>query len=449
MSKIVVFDKKRCPICKSLVYTGNLRCSGCDTEIRFININRIQNQNFIRRIAKYDFDGNIKEIYNNVYECYPIDSKEEQKKRTRVIKVCEGLSKRFDGFQWRYADDVERVDKISSCGSAKSVLQVDFTGKIMMEYQTVGEAKEKLHFTYSTISKACKRHIPPQDAEYFLFFSDDYCENVFVEAYRIYAEGQIKIEVRDSLNRLVGSFNSYKEVAKKFGVSATSISNWCKGYYNPSGEYEGYSFSVIGKNKKLSKKNNSCIKPRSEKCKLYIENDRLLKENEMLSEKILSLEYDFNELQKKYNTLMNEIESRKREYSIRKPKIDKRIRFMTPIEEFFNNKLYDIFAGIAIYVLCDESGKRYVGQTLRGDCTYKRIKEHFILKEGIWLNEWNVKSQFYIEQIVIGWQDDMPFNLDDAERYFIKYYDAYEIGHNKSQGNHREYAGKLDEEFIR
>lgn len=327
------------------------------------------------------------------------------------------------------------------------MLQVDFDGKVMMKYQTVGEAKEKLHFTYSTISKACKRHIPPQDAEFFLFFSDDYCENVFVEAYRKYEEGQIKIEVRDNSNRLLGTFNSYEEVAKKFGVSATSISNWCKGFHSPSGEYEGYLFSIIGKNIEKNKKNNSCIKPERDKCKLYIENDRLAKENEKLCEKILSLECDISVLQKNYDTLMDEIELRKREYSIRKPKIDKRIRFMTPIDDFLNNKLYNIFAGLAIYILCDENGKRYVGQTLREDCTYKRIKEHFKLEDDIWLNEWDVKGQFYIEQIVIGWQDDMPFNLDDAERYFIKYYDACENGHNKSQGKHHEYAGKLDEEF--
>lgn len=83
MIKLCTLEKGVCPKCKKKL--NNDICADCHAEIRVININLIKNPLFNKEIAKYDLEGNIVEVYKNVYECYPIDSKIEQKKELVLL----------------------------------------------------------------------------------------------------------------------------------------------------------------------------------------------------------------------------------------------------------------------------------------------------------------------------------------------------------------------------
>ena len=162
MEKICIVDQNRCPICGQRMIIVDNQCKFCNVEIRKININRIRNSDFLRGVCKYDVHGNLVHIYKNVYECYPVDSKKSKKMRAKVIEACNGKVTRFEGFQWRFADEKVEVSELKSNGSAKKVIQVGFDGKVIAEYQTIGEAQTNLGYTYATITKACKRKVPPQ-----------------------------------------------------------------------------------------------------------------------------------------------------------------------------------------------------------------------------------------------------------------------------------------------
>ena len=444
MIKLCALEKGVCPKCKKKL--NNDICADCHAEIRVININLIKNPLFNKEIAKYDLEGNIVEVYKNVYECYPIDSKIEQKKRTRVIDVCKGKSKKFNEFQWRFVDDISEVGSINKYAASKEIIQIDFEGNVIALFQTIGEAKEKLKYTCSTITKACKTFFPPQGADFFLFFKDDYCEHVFEEAHIKYLESQKKIEVRDADGEIIGSFDSYEEVAERLGVSATSVSNWCRGIYKPSGKFENYMFTVQNIRKKNEKKIDACTKVGQEKCNISIENLQLKETCTKLTEKVRILEKEKNNLEKTCGELNLRVEGLLKRYHRRRPKIESRVKFMIPFEEFKKNKLHNLYAGVCVYVLCDSKGKRYVGQSSRGN--YTRIKEHFTgeTKDNVY-NAYMGGVPFFVEQIVIGWEDSMPFNLDDAEAYFIDYYNSCVNGYNETRGNHQENKGRLDIDF--
>lgn len=172
------------------------------------------------------------------------------------------------------------------------------------------------------------------------------------------------------------------------------------------------------------------------------------KKNSRLISKIKELERKCLEKEKDISNLEKEIKKIKNNAFWRKPKIDNRIKYMMNIDEFLENKLWKISAGVCIYVICDENGERYVGQSTRND--YSRIKEHFDRKsEDRIYQKYNRKErQFYIERIIIGWKNDIPFNLDEVEAYYIAYYDSYENGYNENKGNHRENVWRFYDEFV-
>ncbi len=444
MFKFCTLNIGICPKCNNQLTDDS--CFVCDAKVRTISLKKIKNSNFTRKIKKYDLKGNLIDIKDNVYDYYPLDEKNEQYKRAQVIDVCEGKTKKFEGFQWRYADDNNEVDNLNSNVASKKVIQVNFEGDIINEFSSVNEAKKQIKKSIGTISKCCKEHIPPQDTDYFLFFKDYYCKNVFLEAYKRYLKKQFIIHVKDDKGNLIGKYDSYVKAANELGVSATSVSSWCRGVFRPSGKYENYIFESYGDillDKKIIEK---CNKPGKDNCKIYIDNTKLSRYNSFLTERLNNLEIENNELRLQIEDLIMKNENLERQYYIRKPKFETRVSFMKPINDFLTEKLYNILAGVCIYVLCDINGNRYVGQSSANN--YFRIKQHFMDTNDNIYNAWKSGIDFFVERIIIGWGNCMPFNLDDAETYFISYYDSYKNGYNRNGGNHQEFKGRFDKEFL-
>lgn len=448
MKRVCSVDSNKCPNCGHDLEIENSKCIYCQIEIRVINKNRIKNPDFLREIAKYNMDGEFESAFKNVYECYPMDTKLEQKKRAKVIEVCNGKANSHCGYQWRFVDDGENVGKLRYAGSSKAVLQVDFEGNIIREFKSIEKATGILNYTVATISKACKRRIPPQNADYFLFFKDDYCGFVFQQAYDKYMSTNVQIEVKNAQGELIGKFDTYKDAADKLGVSASSVSSWCNGKCYPSGEFADFEFRQIGYRENGKYVEDVCPKPGAEICAISLEYNRVQTENSELRKRIKELEEQDKKISEELQVQENKVEELEKHYARRKPKIDQDIKFMMPIEEFISMiEKNEIMAGVCIYILCDENGKRYVGQSNRDD--YSRIKEHFngSSKDAVY-EAYQKNTQFYVEQIVIGWEDNIPFNLNDAEAYYINYYDSFDDGYNKTRGNHQENRGKFDKKLI-
>lgn len=54
MTNFCVANGEKCPGCKGELEQAHGKCKNCSANIRFININRIRNKNFLRAITKYD-----------------------------------------------------------------------------------------------------------------------------------------------------------------------------------------------------------------------------------------------------------------------------------------------------------------------------------------------------------------------------------------------------------
>lgn len=124
--------------------------------------------------------------------------------------------------------------------------------------------------------------------------------------------------------------------------------------------------------------------------------------------------------------------------------IDPRFPHMISIEDFEGFvKERNCRTSQYIYILIDENGKRYVGQSTRSD--FSRILEHFDRNSGKEIYEaYKSGIKFYVEAIIINWY--VPFVLDEVERYYIEKYKAFENGYNKTHGN-KNYKGLDDSEM--
>ena len=445
MEKICIVDQNRCPICGQRMIIVDNQCKFCNVEIRKININRIRNSDFLRGVCKYDVHGNLVHIYKNVYECYPVDSKKSKKMRAKVIEACNGKVTRFEGFQWRFADEKVEVAELKSNGSAKKVIQVGFDGKVIAEYQTIGEAQTNLGYTYATITKACKRKVPPQNAKYFLFFKVDYCDKVFENAYKNYLKRIVQVKVYNPEKDKIGVYDTYEDVARALNISATSVSNWCNGKCKPSGKFAGFAFEIIGATTGDDKTcMNSCKKTEAETCSVALENRNLRCKNNELLHEVEELRKNNEKYYIDTIALKKDIYELQHQYRRREPVLDKRVHFMMPIGDFIKTFVdTKEIAGVCVYVLCDENGRRYVGQSNRDN--YSRIKEHFDGTSKDRIYESYLKGiKFYVEQIVVGWKDIDIFNVNDAETYYIAHFDSFNNGYNQTKGNHQTNKAKID-----
>lgn len=75
----VVEGMELCPCCRGVLNLVDNECENCGSKIRVINRKRVS-EDFLRNIIKYDIYGNYIEKYENVYECFPIDTKKSIRK---------------------------------------------------------------------------------------------------------------------------------------------------------------------------------------------------------------------------------------------------------------------------------------------------------------------------------------------------------------------------------
>lgn len=56
------------------------------------------------------------------------------------------------------------------------------------------EAMENLNYTYSAVSKVCKKRRLPEGTNIFLFYKNEFCNSVLKKAYKSYLKYKMKME---------------------------------------------------------------------------------------------------------------------------------------------------------------------------------------------------------------------------------------------------------------
>lgn len=434
--KYCVLGSKVCPKCMEKLKLQNGTCSYCGAKIRRININRTINMDYQKRIVKYNLKGERVAEYVDVYEAYPIDTKKMQNKRMEVIKNCNGKTYICHGAQWRFALDASAVTNIDYIKAKKGIIKVDFNGNIVEIYDSIKEASQKNKISAYVVSKAISTKKPPKGKDFFILNEKNYCDKDFEEIYIDYLNSQYRVEVETPEGQK-HHYKSYRECGEKYSKSATTISDWCKGVTKPKRELRGYKFRDL--NIDIKAIEGSCNKG-----KVAI-NCEINKENKELKEQI-------EELKIQRDTLIQKIKKEKKIIAEQNKKLNKmnnnricifentdiRIPYKISIKDFQNlidKKKYT--TAPHIYILTDENGKYYIGQSSRDN--YSRILEHFNGQSNDEVyKEYCKGTNFFIEKIIIGWNTTISFDLDKAESFFIYKYDSFKHGYNCTRGNHSE-----------
>jgi len=434
-NKYCVLGSKVCPCCKKDIELKNDKCISCGSKIRIINDNLIKNDNYRQCIKKYDLNGEYIKTFIDVYEAFPIDTKEMQKKRQGVIDNCIGKTNIFLGFQWRLASKEKRITSLDYSGSKKAVVKVDFGGTIIRRYNSIKEASYENGVSEHVIRNTISGKKPFRNKEFYLLAEKDFCYKEFEVIHDEYLDSQYKVEVVTPKGEKE-LYETYAKCAKKYGKSPTTVREWCNGVAKPHNELENYIF----RNRRgfIKKIIGSCNKSIANSCEINKENEELKEQIEYLKKQLNILSNQNKEKDRTITALKKQIKKLGNRKITIFENIDSRIPYKISINDFqelINKKKY--ITGPHIYILTDENGKRYVGQSNRNN--YSRIVEHFHKQSKDAVNkEFCNGTNFYVEKIIVGWNTTVSFNLNVAESFFIGLYDSCDNGYNCTRGNHSE-----------
>lgn len=429
-----VLNTDYCPSCRTKKSIFDGICSTCGASVRLIK--QTKNEDYRRQIMSYDINGTPISEFSSVYDAYPQDNAYGKEMRQGVINACRGKALQFDNKQWKFSGDKRSILPIVHGKSAKGVVQCDFSGNILVEYHSIGEASKTLSLSAATIKKSCVQRIPPQNTCYFLFFKNEFCPNTFPAAYNRFLNSQLVISVYNPDHELIATYNTYSEASKKLNVSPTSIKNWCSRRFSPSGKYLNYTFEANTLCKEHESVKFDCKFPESISCMTAERNKELHNELLSLHKEIEEMKFQMDRDKFTISAQSLKIQELETHFPFPDPIFDSEISFMTPIDKFLEEKQSTII-GPAIYILCDKDGKRYVGQTQRS--VYSRIREHFSDSCNDGVHQAFISGMsFFVERIIVGWKNHLRFiQLDDVEKYYISYYNSSNenLGYNKNGGN--------------
>lgn len=106
----------------------------------------------LNKIKKYNFNGELIKIYNNVSEIY----KEKKVKMNKIINCCNGKNKSYDGFIWRWENENFNKYEIGRIKNKKRIIQYDLDGNFINIFKTMKEISKYLNKPTSGIIKTCK-----------------------------------------------------------------------------------------------------------------------------------------------------------------------------------------------------------------------------------------------------------------------------------------------------
>ena len=162
--------------------------------------------------------------------------------KNTIIRVCKGGVRTSGGFGWCKVENWNPKwkirDEIIKIPFSKPVYQIDKgTLKIVKKYKSATEAGKILGVPNTCISKvACGE--ATESGGYYWCFVSDYSKNWKPKLKRKTGIEGKKVLQFDKNNMYIKEWNSIKEAAEFYGVSASNISNVCAGRANWSAGFK-------------------------------------------------------------------------------------------------------------------------------------------------------------------------------------------------------------------
>lgn len=457
MDRYCSLDGKCYECCEELVKEKDSEyyCPKCSKKHRLVNINRVRDT-YKQKIYKYSLDNNKRnkwkmEEFENVYRACPEDSKRGKKKRDEIIAACTKESIGRNNDIWSFSSNLNIKNGVAlkggKRGNTKRVLKINVQNGESVAWNSLKVAAQELKESISTLTYRTKQKTILNDKgeRYFFIFEDEACPETIGKIMEDEKRKNSQFVLLDINGVVCKNWATKRDVAKFFDVTDTTISQWLDND-GKIPEHRGYKGCTL--KKKDEEIHVECEVPDIVSCKMMEEFNNLKGKYEEEKRRNEKLERQLVNDQSKIVSLEDENSYLKTTLRLRKePNYDMRIPFMCPIAQFLDEKMYLLAGGRCVYILRDEEGKAYVGQSALND--YSRIKDHFKRESGTECTDqvtqaYNNGMKFFIERIITEWGDGTPFNLDDVETHFIKYYNSFENGYNQTRGNHRELNDKFD-----
>ena len=198
--------------------------------------------NNTRKINQYDLLGNFIRTWNSYYEIrqefgdicksdiYACCIRKEYDKSRKVLS--------YLGYQWRFADDCDDITKYQRRKQDYSVIEkpiyeINNSGKIIGEYDSIQKCSELLNLNPSLISAVCLGRYATTKGHMFIY--KDECNEENIKKHlsktnnRVFAPRKKVCEI-DKNGNILNIYNSIRECAKALEIKSESqISGVCNG----------------------------------------------------------------------------------------------------------------------------------------------------------------------------------------------------------------------------
>lgn len=189
-------------------------------------------------LYKFTLDGKYVASYNDYSEAMH-DSKN---KNGGILPCCRGNSKYIDGYTWRFQKDVPDLEEFEKTTNIipwkKEVVQIDYSGDIVNEFKSTGDAAKAIGCETHSIQYCCTKKTK-QCYGYIWRYKKDYDRDEIINFINDAKNKKFfsKIKQIDLEGNLIGEYESVKDATEKLKIPRDGIDDCIKGLIS---SYRGY-----------------------------------------------------------------------------------------------------------------------------------------------------------------------------------------------------------------
>lgn len=182
---------------------------------------------FKKPVEQYDLYGNFIQEYESASEA----ARQLNLFKSNITAACRGETSQCGGYQWKYKNDISKIEKIKYIG-IKKVEQYDYLGNLLKIYDSAKEASENNNICHQSITACCRHEIK---------FAGDFqwrYENDLDKQITMNSKGTAKLLGQYDKNwNLIKIYKSISEAGRESNFCRESISRHLdkqtlyKGYY--------------------------------------------------------------------------------------------------------------------------------------------------------------------------------------------------------------------------
>lgn len=206
--------------------TGNYIWRYLDEPLTNDEINDLKNR--YKGVCKYDFEGNLLDVYfRPVDAAMSIDSKRSKNITSNIVSCMKGKVKSAEGYIWRYYSDL--FDKYPLPKQKRRVEQYSFNGVLIGIYNDCHDASKKTGIDDSCINLCCLKKLQYSGDFIWCYEGDTPDFNIMFK--------EKPVDRYTLCGSYIDSYNSIKEASEILGINNTSIGCVCTNKYKTAGGY--------------------------------------------------------------------------------------------------------------------------------------------------------------------------------------------------------------------